>query len=105
MTLLSPGMRELGGDGRELVRLLAAVARKRAGQRVEQEALAVLADLRGEIPVLQRGREAGQDLGDISGHALLPLRLVAVLVARIEGKRSHNQCFANPAMTPTRLSP
>src|SRR5262249_54107058 len=59
------------GERGELLRLLAAVAGDRAGERIEQEVLAMIASALRNILVLQRCRETGQRLGDVYGHASL----------------------------------
>ena len=56
----------------DLLRLLAAVAGDRAGQSVEQEILAVIADALGNIVILQQCRKAGQHFGHVCGHTRLP---------------------------------
>jgi hypothetical protein len=59
------------GERGKLLRLLAAVAGDRAGERIEQEVLAMIASALRNILVLQRCRETGQRLGDVYGHASL----------------------------------
>jgi hypothetical protein len=53
-------LRNTGCQRRELVRLLALVARHRAGQRIEQYVFAVFARALGNIFVFERCRELRQ---------------------------------------------
>ena len=55
-------LRERAGERRDLLGLVAVAAGHRAGQRVEQQILAALAHVLGQVFVLQRGREIRQNL-------------------------------------------
>ena len=66
------GLRQPRSQGSELFRLLAAVSGDRACQGVQQHILAVISHLSRKIVVLQRRGKAGQHLGDVSRHTILP---------------------------------
>ena len=61
-------LRERRRERRDLMGLLALVARERAGQRIEQQRLAMLAHLSGQIVMAQPGRELGQRLRYLCRH-------------------------------------
>jgi hypothetical protein len=67
-------LRQAGCECGDLLRLLAAMAGDRAGQSVEQEILAVIADALRNIVILQRCRKAGQHFGHVCGHTRLPCK-------------------------------
>ena len=61
-------LRERRSKRLDLMRLLALVARKRAGQRIKQQQLAMLAHLAGQIVMAQPDRELGQRLRYLCRH-------------------------------------
>ena len=66
------GLRQSRSQRRELLRLLATMPGNRTCQCVQQDVLAVIADLSRKIVVLQRRCKAGQHPGDVFRHRILP---------------------------------
>ena len=69
-------LRQCRRQGGELLRLLAAVPGHRTCQRIQQDVLAVISDTSRKIVVLQRCRKAGQHLGDVLRHTILPCEAI-----------------------------
>ena len=73
ITLASSDCASAAASAAICVGLLALVAGERAGERVEQDVLAMLADVLRQVLVAQAGGEFGEYLGRFSRH-VLPFR-------------------------------
>ena len=75
ITLLSCDCAERRRQRGDLFGLLAVMAGDRAGQRIEQEVLALLADAFRQVVVFQRGCKLSQNFGRLTRHLRLPWML------------------------------
>ena len=82
------GLRERVRQRRELMGFLALVAGQRAGERIEQQILAMLPHALRQVVVAQRGRELRQHSGCFAWHVMTSACVVVVVGAILRRNRA-----------------